>query len=129
MGFREISPESRLAVQEVVPGTLKLHWARQILILAGPLPLHRTLQQRCRVMGEWQVAGSGDNDHVLLPHFPGLALNGRNDRVRSWILDRKSTRATPLAVSDCCGLVFGRRLIPTSRQHAIPVGRLPGGMT
>ena len=38
--------------------SLQLPWARQILILSGPLPLHRTVQQRCRVMGEWQVAGT-----------------------------------------------------------------------
>ena len=86
--------------------SLQLPWARQILILVDPLPLHRTARQRCWVMGEWQVAGTWDKDLALIPHFPGVALNGRHDRVRSWNLDRNSARATRLDGSCCRGLDF-----------------------
>lgn len=103
--------------------SLQLPWARQILILAGPLPLHRTVQQRCWVMGEWQVAGRWDNDHALLPHLPGLALNGRSDRVRSWNLGSKAAKAVQLATSGRCGLEF------CSQAHSVPSAARDQGRT
>ena len=72
------------------------------------------------MMREWQVAGSGDNDHALLPHPPELALNGRNGRVRSWNLGSKAAIVAQLAGLGCCGVDFrapARSVRSAARDH------------
>ena len=123
MGVREISPESFLRFRRPCWESLQLPWARQNLILAGPLPLHRSVRQRCRVMGDWQVTGSGDNDHALFPQLHGLALNGRGDRVRSWNPGSKAAIAAQLAGSGCRGADF------RSPAHAVQSAARDRGRT